>query len=82
MVLDEAGCRAVLTSAGAEAACLEAAQDIARRACAMTGADSMTNPPFNAHSSSGGERAHARAHTSSKHGRRAQAKGNILQKSI
>ncbi len=80
--INSAGARAILKSPGVANDIAERAIAIATAACRLTSPDEMDNAPFMADGSTDGNRAHARAFTSSEHGVNAQNKNDVLLKAL
>lgn len=80
--LNNAGARAILTSAAVQADLMDRAGRIAARANGMVSDDKMRNDAFRTSDASSSSRARAHVYTASPHGINAQNKNNVLLKSL
>lgn len=80
--LNNAGARAILTSAAVQADLMDRAGRIAARANGMVSEDEMRNDAFMASDASSSSRARAHVYTASDHGINAQNKNNVLLKAL
>ena len=80
--LNNAGARAVLTSAKVQSDLMERAEQIAERANGMVSADRMRNDAFRVSDASSPSRARAHVYTASPHGKNAQNKSDVLLKAL
>lgn len=80
--LNNAGARAILTSAAVQADLMDRAGRIAARANGMVSDDRMRNDAFRTSDASSSSRARAHVYTASPHGKNAQNKNDVLLKAL